>query len=926
MSVVGLVDARRPAAPWVRWRGRALLTLAAVVGALALALDHADTDLTVAQPEPRIAAAVFAVLCGLAVVLGAWERSVRDDLRRVPMRWLAVAGGILWFGMAAGYLITADAPGEFDPRVEVVPLLVGLPVAAYPLLKICWPTAMSRTDVRVALADSTVAVLSLATIWWLVVVPAWVYPPGHDEWEHIDQWVMFVGLSVTVVLGVVSRRIGSLPMAQLTLLIGGMATHLGADLLGQVTKDGDALARVTYSIAGYFVAASLVVAFTHRPAVEVEGRRAHQAREWLSAGLPVGLALVAGVTLLLSTRSAPAPGAAKGLEPGTPGILAITALVLWVVLLVAVLVSRLSAARELRRAQEGAVGILLAERTREGWFRALIGDSTEMIFVLDSTATILYASPKVEREIALNDVPQPFDATHEHRFADVLAETGEVDIPLVLAAVSADPTRSGPYELHLRGRSGTVEVEAVVRPIADIEFQGFVVTARDVTDARRLQRQLDSSALVDALTRLRSRESFLAEAQRHIDSADPQQQVAFVMLDLDRFGALNESLGHDAGDEILVAIADSFSLLPEEIVAAARIASDTFAWLLVAADADQAVGESVEQARSDLRGLILPDGREVELSFRSGFVVVDSADEHPADWYLEAADLALGRSRSSRHALLVEYHEEMREETERRMAAERQLRWALAEDRFEVHYQPIVELADGHVHGAEALVRLRAADGRLVPPVDFVQVAEEIGLIGDIGLVVLERACVETVEVSRRLGRPLHIAVNVSPDQLTGDLVGEVRRCLARSGLLASQLTLEITEETLADRSPRTQKVLHDLRALGLTVSLDDFGTGYSSMSYLATLPVDGLKIDRSFVSVMGSRAESITLSRLVVQLAASLDLTTVAEGVETAEQADLLRGMGCQYGQGYLWSRPVPFEDYVELLSGPAVGATTPA
>ena len=172
--------------------------------------------------------------------------------------------------------------------------------------------------------------------------------------------------------------------------------------------------------------------------------------------------------------------------------------------------------------------------------------------------------------------------------------------------------------------------------------------------------------------------------------------------------------------------------------------------------------------------------------------------------------------------------------------------------------------------------------------------------------------------------RPLHVSVNVSPDQLTGDLVGEVRRCLATSGLLASQLTLEITEETLADRSPRTQEVLHDLRALGLTVSLDDFGTGYSSMSYLATLPVDGLKIDRSFVSAMGSRSDSITLARLVVQLAASLDLTTVAEGVETIEQADLLRGMGCQYGQGYLWSRPVPFDDYVELLSGPVVAPTS--
>jgi EAL domain-containing protein (putative c-di-GMP-specific phosphodiesterase class I) len=199
-------------------------------------------------------------------------------------------------------------------------------------------------------------------------------------------------------------------------------------------------------------------------------------------------------------------------------------------------------------------------------------------------------------------------------------------------------------------------------------------------------------------------------------------------------------------------------------------------------------------------------------------------------------------------------------------------------------------------------------------------VAEEIGLIGEIGLVVLARACHDTVRVSAETGRAMHVSVNVSPDQLTASLVGEVRRCLGESGLPAAQLTLEITEETLADRSPRTQTVLHDLRSLGVTVSLDDFGTGYSSMSYLATLPVDGLKIDRSFVSVMGSSAESRTLSRLVVQLADSLHLTTVAEGVETMEQADLLRGMGCQFGQGYLWSRPVPVADYLGLLRGPVV------
>ena len=195
---------------------------------------------------------------------------------------------------------------------------------------------------------------------------------------------------------------------------------------------------------------------------------------------------------------------------------------------------------------------------------------------------------------------------------------------------------------------------------------------------------------------------------------------------------------------------------------------------------------------------------------------------------------------------------------------------------------------------------------------------EEIGLVADIGSVVLRTACLDTARASRDVGRALSISVNLAADQLTPSIVGEVRGVLGESGLSPRQLSLEITETTLADQSPRTQQVLRDLRALGVTIALDDFGTGYSSLSYLATLPVDGLKIDRSFVSVLGSSPSGLTLARLVVQLAEPLGLITVGEGVETLEQADLLRGMGCTFAQGYLYSRPVPYDEYVERLKGP--------
>jgi EAL domain-containing protein (putative c-di-GMP-specific phosphodiesterase class I) len=272
----------------------------------------------------------------------------------------------------------------------------------------------------------------------------------------------------------------------------------------------------------------------------------------------------------------------------------------------------------------------------------------------------------------------------------------------------------------------------------------------------------------------------------------------------------------------------------------------------------------------------------------------------------------------------VGYHGDMRAETERRVDAERLLRWAIAERRLEMFYQPVVRLEDGMIFGAEALMRLRDRDGVVVPPSEFIPIAEEVGLAGEIGLFALRTACRQTARASILVGRPLYVSVNVSADQIAPELVDEVVLCLADYALDAERLTLEITETILADRSPRTQQVLRDLRALGVTISLDDFGTGYSSMSYLATLPVDGLKIDRSFVSVMGSSAQGLTLARVVVQLARSLDLTTVAEGIETMEQVDLLRGMGCDFGQGYLYARPMPFDAYVESILGPLALAGT--
>jgi diguanylate cyclase (GGDEF)-like protein len=747
--------------------------------------------------------------------------------------------------------------------------------------------------------DALVSVLGLSVVWWQVVVPAWQVDERIPGWVALNQVLVFGALALGAVLAVASRRISALPFPQLALLIGGILVFFVADAAGQLLPGLDDVTSVTYSLLAYPIAVAMIAAFAHRPAVEAEPGWGRTSRELLSALTPTVVALPAGLLIVQDAMDELVPAAR------------VAAVVFWTVLVLGVFVARYDAVRALRRISEENVGLLLADRTREGWFTALVGDQTEAVLVVDVDGAVVYRSPRLDSLLAASGP--------ELRLHDLAEDLDEGQVRLLLAGVALDSGAGGPYDVRWRGADGTpVESETRLRPLRDVEFEGFVVTIRDVSDTRRLARQLAASERRDSLTGVLSRGAFLAEVAEVLEDADGSVTGAVLTLDLDRFGALNDVLGHDVGDATLVAVAEAFTRLPTCVRAIARIGGDSFALLLECEDLDRSLGSVLSTARQDLQGLVLPDGRELEVGFRAGFVAIDRVADRSPEWHLEAADLALARARRSRHATVVEYDARMREESERRLTAEARIRAALTDGRIEVHYQPIVRLSDLSIVGAEALARLRETDGSLRPPVEFIPLAEELGLIGDIGLAVLEQATRDTAALRQDLGRDLRVSVNVATDQVGARLGEEVAAALGRSGLPHSLLTLEITESGLVDGSDATTEVLRSLRGRGVAVFLDDFGTGYSSLSYLASLPVGGLKIDRSFISVMGSSDSVLDLARIVVQLADTLGLDVVAEGVETVEQADLLRGMGCAYAQGFLFSRPVPLADYRALVEGP--------
>jgi diguanylate cyclase (GGDEF)-like protein len=451
---------------------------------------------------------------------------------------------------------------------------------------------------------------------------------------------------------------------------------------------------------------------------------------------------------------------------------------------------------------------------------------------------------------------------------------------------------------------------------------GMVGTHEDITERRKSEAKIAYMAHHDALTELPNRVRFRSELEKALGRTDRGETVAVHCIDLDHFKAVNDTLGHPVGDALLQAVAVRIRdcLRPTDTVA--RLGGDEFA--IVQVSADQPIGSTALATRIikavgepfDIRG------HQVVIGASVGIALAPHDGVDP-DRLLKNADMALYRAKEDGRGIYRFFESEMDAKMQARRTLELDLRKAVALGEFELFYQPLINLSDNEVSGFEALMRWRHPQRGLVPPNDFIPLAEDIGLIAPMGAWALKQACTEA------MNWPDHvkIAVNLSPIQFKGgNLVLDVIAALGQSGLPARRLELEITETVLLQDTDGTIAILNQLRELGVHISMDDFGTGYSSLGYLRRFPFDKIKIDRSFIHDMSERPDSMAIVRAVAGLGSSLGISTTAEGVETEEQMQQLRDEGCTEVQGFLISEPRPASELGALLKRLAPAERTAA
>jgi diguanylate cyclase (GGDEF)-like protein/PAS domain S-box-containing protein len=907
-----VADAVRPDAPSRRVALGAIPALGVVAG-LCVVVVFSDVVRSVTSLRTEGVTGVVLVASGVALALALLDRSRREtDPRHVAAyRWLAAGASVLVTVQGAAYLVLSLAGVSATVVVLQACLVLGFPLHAMGFSRMPAPLAGTRHEHRLIAADGVVAWLCFTAIFVQVSSDEW----GALRADPLGMLTLFVeaGALAGVVWGVArSRHQGLLPASQLLLWVAGSVLYLAVAITLNAVGDLVAAPAQTLLVFGVAASAWLVLAAAVRPADEVESDLEARQRELVARLAPLlpPLLVLGMLAYDLATGTDLESSAAALALVALAGIVGTTVLL------------RLLSERELERTMSSAVAQDLHAGTGQPWFQALVGESSDVVTVVDLGGMIVYQTPSVSRVLGF-----PPGAWLGHQVRELVDPSDHDDLARALAGAAKAPGSSRTVELRLLSRQrGPRHTETTVTAISGDRgpLSGFVLTTRDVTDRRSLREQLEAQAETDALTGRANLTAMRRQTSESLRVSEPGQ-VAVMTLDLDRFSRLNDSLGHAAGDELLALASEALvrCVRPWDLVA--RISGDGFAILVMGANVERSVSRIQERVRRALAGLLLGDGREITLTASVGYAVNDSGTES-AEELLRNADLAMSRARSSVGVDCLRFQNHMHEALLARVQSEQEIRAAFARDELELHHQPVIELTTGRIVGVEALARWRHPYRGLVSAGDFVPVVEELGLGTQLGEWVVGQSVAALARV--RAAYPddprFRVGINLSAHDLTPHMIGVIDRALAAHGMPAEGLLVEVTESAVAQDEREARSVLQELRGRGVQVAIDDFGTGYASLSVLAAFPVDFLKIDRSFVTAMGDSREGTALIAGVIGLSASLGLRVVAEGIETEQQRIALVELGCPAGQGWLFDAALPLDELMARLDAQHQQQTT--